>query len=52
MIRTEKWRMVLKGLVGHHRRKDLRKLRGRAGIRLDYDYKPLRECRNDTRDTG
>jgi Arc/MetJ family transcription regulator len=40
--------LALKEFVEHHQRKDLRELRGRAGIRPDYDYKALREYKGDT----
>jgi Arc/MetJ family transcription regulator len=40
--------LALKEFVEHHQRKDLRELRGRAGIRSDYDYKALREYKDDT----
>jgi Arc/MetJ family transcription regulator len=40
--------LALKEFVEHHQRKDLRELRGRAGIRPDYDYKGLRENKGDT----
>jgi Arc/MetJ family transcription regulator len=34
--------LALKEFVEHHQRKDLRELRGRAGIRPDYDYLEFR----------
>lgn len=33
---------ALRELVEHHRKLDMRKIRGKVGIRSDYDYKKLR----------
>lgn len=41
--------LVLREFIEHHQRKDLRELRGRVGIRPDYDHKALREYKDDTR---
>ncbi|MFA9461035.1 type II toxin-antitoxin system VapB family antitoxin [Thiohalorhabdus methylotrophus] len=35
--------LALRELLEHHRRKDLRELRGQGGIAPDYDHKALRE---------
>jgi Arc/MetJ family transcription regulator len=35
--------LALQEFVDHHKRKDLRELRGRVNIRADYDHKALRE---------
>ncbi|MGR6034301.1 MAG: type II toxin-antitoxin system VapB family antitoxin [Candidatus Nitrosoglobus sp.] len=40
--------LALREFVEHHQRRDLRELRGRAGIWADYDYKVLREYKDDT----
>lgn len=36
-------RLALREFVEHHRRRDLRELRGKGGIAEDYDHKALRE---------
>ena len=35
--------LALREFVENHQRKDLRELKGRVGIRPDYDYKALRQ---------
>jgi Arc/MetJ family transcription regulator len=35
--------LALREFVEHHRRKDLRELRGSGGIDKDYDFRALRE---------
>jgi Arc/MetJ family transcription regulator len=37
--------LALREFVENHRRKDVRRLRGKGLIRPDYDYKALREGR-------
>lgn len=39
--------LVLKEFVENHRRKDIRELRGKVKLSLDYDYKDLRQDEED-----
>ena len=39
--------IVLKEFVENHRRKDIRELRGKVKLSIDYDYKDLRKDKED-----